>query len=177
MNISNPHRQQIVQEIDSLPDESLAELIGFISYLRYKSTRSQKNLHLDSSENYADNDIKTKLLCSSGKPLTASAVARQLSLALEQIENLRHNGLLIGIPAEGYGCLYPAFQFQEDGSIVAGLDKLLSSIDRFDVWMQLQFLQTGDLHLDGATPIDALKQGKLDRALFAAANYGEMRAA
>ena len=192
MNMSNPHRHQIVQEIDRLPEESLAELIGFIGYLRYKSTRSHpeeslqivipggRDVRVMATKLYtnsADNEIKSRLLCSSGKPLTTSAVARQLSVSLEQVENLRHSGFLIGIPAEEYGYLYPACQFQEDGSIIPDLDKLLRSLARFDIWMQLQFLQTGDLHLDGATPIDSLKQGKLEQALFAATNYGEMRAA
>jgi hypothetical protein len=61
--------------------------------------------------------------------------------------------------------------------VLPDLDKLLKALERFDEFMQLQFLQTGDIRLEGATPIDTLKQGRLDRALFAANNYGEMRAA
>ena len=122
----------------------------------------------------ANNDIKKRLLLASGKPLTISAVASKLFTSEEQVEILRKNRALMGIPVEGYNYLYPAFEFQENGSILPGFDKLLQSLDRFDVWMQLQFLQTGDLRLDGKTPIDALKQGKLKQALFAAENYAEM---
>jgi hypothetical protein len=125
----------------------------------------------------ANNDIKKMLLLASGKPLTISAVASKLFTSEEQVEILRKNRALMGIPVEGYNYLYPAFQFQKDGSILPSLDKLLQSLDRFDVWMQLQFLQTGDLLLDGATAIDVLKQGRLEQALFAAANYAEMCAA
>jgi|GEM_PF-366438 len=125
----------------------------------------------------ANNDIKKMLLLSSGKPLTISAVASKLFTSEEQVETLRKNSALMGIPVEGYSYLYPAFQFQEDGSILPSLDKLLQSLDRFDVWMQLQFLQTGDLLLAGATPIDVLRQGKLEKVLFAAENYAEMCAA
>jgi large subunit ribosomal protein L7/L12 len=127
--------------------------------------------------NSRNRDIKKELLLASGCPLTISAVARKQSTSEEQIEKLRKNRKLIGIPVEKYGYLYPAFQFKEDGSTLAGLDKLLQSLDRFDIWMQLQFLQTGDLRLEGETPINALKQGKLEQALFAAATYAEMCAA
>jgi hypothetical protein len=122
-------------------------------------------------------EIKKRLLFLSGKPLTAQAVARRLSIPIEWVENDRQKNHLIGIPVESYGYLYPAFQFTEDGAVLSNLDKLLQSLERFDVWMQLQFLQTGDLRLEGSTPIDALKQGKLDLVLSAAENYGEMRAA
>jgi hypothetical protein len=122
-------------------------------------------------------EIKRRLLLASGKPLTSQAVARQLSISIEWVEERRQKNQLIGIPAEGYGYLYPAFQFTEDGSVLPDLDKLLKALERFDEFMQLQFLQTGDIRLEGETPIDTLKQGKLDRALFAANNYGEMRAA
>jgi hypothetical protein len=126
--------------------------------------------------NLVGNDIKKTLLFASGKPLTVSAVAQKLSEVEEYVEQLRQNRQLIGIPAEGYGYLYPAFQFKENGSILADLEKLLKSLDRFDIWMQLQFLQTGDFLLEGATPIEVLKQGRLEQALFAAENYAEMRA-
>jgi hypothetical protein len=135
-----------------------------------------KNSQKHTSINLVGNEIKKTLLFASGKPLTVSAVAQKLSEVEEYVEKLRQNRQLIGIPAEGYGYLYPAFQFKENGSILADLDKLLRSLDRFDIWMQLQFLQTGDLLLEGATPIDVLKQGRLEKALFAAENYAEMRA-
>jgi hypothetical protein len=137
---------------------------------------TSKNYQNSNSINPTGNDIKKTLLLASGKPLTISVFAKKLSRSEEEVEQLRQNGQLIGIPTEEYGYLYPAFHFQEDGSILIGLDKLLKSLDCFDVWMQLQFLQTGDLLLDGETPLDVLKQGRLEQVLFAAANYAEMRA-
>jgi hypothetical protein len=148
-----------------------------------ESEERSLNLYQEATDNSpkilqpTNNDIKKILLLASGKPLTISAVSHKISASEERVELLRKNRELIGIPVEGYGYLYPAFQFKEDGSILPGFDKLLQALDRFDVWMQLQFLQTGDLRLDGATPIDALKQGKLEQALFAAENYAGMRAA
>jgi hypothetical protein len=153
-------------------------LLGFKPsvWFNAEDIKRGENSQKHTSINPVGNDIKKTLLFASGKPLTASAVAQKLSEVKEYVEKLRQNGQLIGIPAEGYGYLYPAFQFKEDGSILADLEKLLKSLDRFDIWMQLQFLQTGDFLLEGATPIEALKQGRLEQALFAAANYAEMRA-
>ena len=160
-----------LEEVGARVRTLLREEERHLNLYQSETDNSQKILQ---SEN---NDIKKMLLLASGKPLTISAVASKLFTSEEQIELLRKNRELIGTPVAGYSYLYPAFQFQEDGSILPGFDKLLQSLDRFDIWMQLQFLQTGDLLLEGATPIDALKQGKLEQALFAAANYAEMCAA
>jgi hypothetical protein len=122
-------------------------------------------------------DPKERLLFASGKPLTAKAVARKLSIPIEWVDERREKKQLMAIPVEKYGYLYPAFQFTEESSVLTDLDKLLQSLERFDVWMQLQFLQASNLRLEGATPIDTLKAGKLDLVLFAAKSYGEMRAA
>jgi hypothetical protein len=122
-------------------------------------------------------DPKERLLFASGKPLTAKAVARKLSIPIEWVDERREKKQLMAVPAEKYGYLYPAFQFTEESFVLTDLDKLLQSLERFDVWMQLQFLQASNLRLEGATPIDTLKAGKLDLVLFAAKSYGEMRAA
>jgi hypothetical protein len=136
-----------------------------------------KDIDCQQNQSDTENEIKKQLLLKSGKPFAPTAVARNLSITVDEVEELRQHHGLIGVPAEGYGYLYPAFQFREDGSVLVGLDKVLKALSHFSVWLQLQFLQTGDYRLEEATPIDALKQGKLDRALFAAKNYGEMRAA
>jgi hypothetical protein len=153
-------------------------LLGFKPSIWFNAEDMKRggNSQKYTSINLVGNDIKKTLLFASGKPLTVSAVAQKLSEVEEYVEQLRQNRQLIGIPAEGYGYLYPAFQFKENGSILADLEKLLKSLDRFDIWMQLQFLQTGDFLLEGATPIEVLKQGRLEQALFAAENYAEMRA-
>jgi hypothetical protein len=122
-------------------------------------------------------DPKERLLFASGKPLTAKAVARKLSIPIEWVDERREKKQLMAVPVEKYGYLYPAFQFTEESSVLTDLDKLLQSLERFDVWMQLQFLQASNLRLEGATPIDTLKAGQLDLVLFAAKSYGEMRAA
>jgi hypothetical protein len=41
VNTSIAKRQQIIEEIDTLPEDALAELGSFIAYLRYKSVDQQ----------------------------------------------------------------------------------------------------------------------------------------
>lgn len=41
MNTSTATRQQIIEEIDKLPEDALAELVSFIAYLRYKSVEQK----------------------------------------------------------------------------------------------------------------------------------------
>jgi hypothetical protein len=128
-------------------------------------------------EPLTSNEIKQQLLCTSGKPLVADAVARKLDISVEQVDERRQKHELIAAPSQEYGYLYPAFQFQPDGSVLKYLDKLLYSLRDFDPWMQLVFLQTGDIRLDGATPLEMLQQGEISQVLFAAHNYGTMQAA
>ncbi|WP_009633888.1 DUF2281 domain-containing protein [Synechocystis sp. PCC 7509] len=41
MDALTTNREQIIESIKTLPEESLAELINFVDYLRYKSTEKQ----------------------------------------------------------------------------------------------------------------------------------------
>jgi hypothetical protein len=41
MNTPTVTRQQIIQVIDTLPDDSFSELVNFIGYLRYKSVEQK----------------------------------------------------------------------------------------------------------------------------------------
>jgi hypothetical protein len=41
MDTLTTNRKQIIESIQTLPEESLAELINFVDYLRYKSTEKQ----------------------------------------------------------------------------------------------------------------------------------------
>ena len=49
MDTLTTNRKQIIESIQALPEESLAELINFVDYLRYKSTGRQSQ---KTSENF-----------------------------------------------------------------------------------------------------------------------------
>ncbi|OYQ65633.1 hypothetical protein B9G53_06615 [Pseudanabaena sp. SR411] len=44
MNTLTPTRQQIIELMDKLPDDSFPELVNFISYLRYKTVETKVHL-------------------------------------------------------------------------------------------------------------------------------------
>jgi hypothetical protein len=80
----------------------------------------------------------------------------------------------LGIPAIGYGFLYPAFQFAGDGTVLNGFSEALKALN-CDDFMKLQWFQTGDIRLEGQTPLEVLKSGNiedLESVLNAARNYG-----
>jgi hypothetical protein len=41
MNTSTLSRQQVIEVIDTLPDDAFSELVSFIGYLRYKSVEQK----------------------------------------------------------------------------------------------------------------------------------------
>ena len=41
MNTLTPTRQQIIEVIDNLPEDSFSELVNFIGYLRYKAVETK----------------------------------------------------------------------------------------------------------------------------------------
>lgn len=44
MNTLTPTRQQIIELIDNLPEDSFPELVTFIGYLRYKTVETKADL-------------------------------------------------------------------------------------------------------------------------------------
>ena len=75
-------------------------------------------------------DPKERLLFASGKPLTAKAVARKLSISIEWVDERREKKQLMAVPAKKYGYLYPAFQFTAEGSVLSDLEQLLPALER-----------------------------------------------
>lgn len=41
MNSLTPTRQQIIEEIDNLPEDAFSELVNFVGYLRYKAAETK----------------------------------------------------------------------------------------------------------------------------------------
>jgi hypothetical protein len=111
-----------------------------------------------------------------GGTLTAEEVADLLDITRQAVDKRRHQHQLIGLTQGRRGYAYPSFQF-EDGKTIAGLAEVLKALDAHDPWMQLTFFATGNSHLDGATPLVALRQGKLDSVIRVAETYGEQGAA
>jgi hypothetical protein len=67
--------------------------------------------------------------------------------------------------------VYPAWQFI-DGKVLSGLDQVLAFLKEDGAWTQIIFLLTGDIRLEGATPLEKLQKGEIDSVVWAAKCYG-----
>jgi hypothetical protein len=73
------------------------------------------------------------------------------------------------------GYSYPGFQFH-DGKTLKGLEAILGALSALDPWMQLNFFTNPNERLGKSTPIEALRDGKVDDVVRVASAYGEQGA-
>jgi len=120
-------------------------------------------------------NAKQKLLAQRGKALTGNDVCRILSCSLLELDAMRQNNQVLGVLVNGE-FVYPVWQFV-DGKVLTGLDKVLEALKDDGTWTQMIFLLTGDIRLEGATPLERLEAGDVDKVLWAADCYGSHIAA
>lgn len=74
---------------------------------------------------------------------------------------------LLACPTAEGELVFPTFQFDDDGSAVAGLESVLSTMSRgtADSWQVALWMRTPSNQLKGATPYEALIGGKFDAVL------------
>jgi len=116
--------------------------------------------------------IKTELLYKDDNPLSSEQVGALLRISRQAVDKRRNQGKLLGLSLGRRGYLYPSWQFQE-GEVLGGLDKILTALEEYDDWTKLMFFQTGDLRLDGKTPLECLQAGEIDNVILAAQCYGK----
>jgi hypothetical protein len=120
--------------------------------------------------------VGEELLAAEGGLLTAGAVSALLSVALGEVEKRRAAGSLLAVPAVAGGYAYPAWQFSA-GHTLPGLAQVLADLRGHDAWTQLVFFLRGHLRLGGATPLEELRQGQVEKVRRVARTYGEHGAA
>ncbi|GAB4217958.1 MAG: hypothetical protein OHK0012_24610 [Synechococcales cyanobacterium] len=120
--------------------------------------------------------IKHELLFEDGKPLTSEQVAELLKITRQAVDKRRSKLQLLAITTGRRGYLYPLVQFQDQG-VIPGLDRVLQALKDYSPWTQLMFLKSGDVRLEGQTPLACLKAGEVDQVVWAAQHYGEQGAA
>ena len=120
--------------------------------------------------------VKYELLYGDATPLSSSDVADLLHVSRQAVDKRRKKHQLLGVSLGRRGYLYPAEQFL-DGQTVSGLDKVLAALQEYSAWTQLMFLKTGDVRLQGKTPLDCLREGQVEDVVQAAECYGDQSAA
>ncbi|WP_262299469.1 antitoxin Xre/MbcA/ParS-like domain-containing protein [Microvirga sesbaniae] len=112
---------------------------------------------------------KAELVELAGGLYMPSYVAAILNIPQQLVEERRKAGELIAVEAqEGYR--YPACQFTPDG-IVAGLSEVLAVMPIRHDWMQLEWLLVPDEALEGLSPLEALRAGRLEDVLNIARDH------
>ena len=120
--------------------------------------------------------MKRNLLRECGGGWSASEVAEFLNITRQAVQKRRKKGTLLAVNPGGGGYVFPIWQF-DDGGVIAGLEKVLTSFVVENPWTKLSFFLTGDPRLGGRTPIDALRAEEVEAVRRAAASYGEHGAA
>jgi hypothetical protein len=91
----------------------------------------------------------------------------------QAIDKRVKEGSILAVPGPSNRRAYPTFQFNSDGSVVAGLKTVQDTLPTQNPWAILSFLTNPQTLLDGARPIDELRTGAIDRVVDAARNLGE----
>ncbi|HET9015576.1 MAG TPA: helix-turn-helix domain-containing protein [Thermomicrobiaceae bacterium] len=120
---------------------------------------------------------KERLLVAEGGTLSVAEVARRLGISRQAVDKRRRAGHLLAVTLGRRGFAYPAWQLDSERGLLPGLDRVLAALAGHDPWMQFAFMLTPNVRLEGETPLAALRAGRLDTVLDAAAAYGEQGAA
>jgi biotin operon repressor len=115
------------------------------------------------------------LVKKSGGVVRGEEVAALLGISRQAVDKRRRQGRLIGLTQGRRGYAYPAWQF-EGGRTLANLERVLDALRAHDPWMQLTFFVNANDRLNGHSPLEVLRSGKLEPVLQAAASYGKQEA-
>ncbi len=112
---------------------------------------------------------KAELTRMAGGLYTPSEVAAILAISELLVEERRKAGELIAVRlAESY--CYPACQFTPHG-IVTGLSEVLAVMPIRADWMRFEWLLVPDEALDGLSPLEALRAGRLEDVIDIARDH------
>jgi hypothetical protein len=100
---------------------------------------------------------------------TLSEVAAILAISEQLVEQRRKAGKLIAVET-GEGYRYPACQFTPHG-IVTGLSEVLAVMAIRHDWMRLEWLLVPDEALEGLSPLEALRAGRLEDVIDIARDH------
>lgn len=116
---------------------------------------------------------RRQLLEAEGGLLRVGRVSELFDISRQAVDKRRRAGRLIGVRAGRREWGYPAWQFASGGTTIPNLETVLLALRGHDPLMQIAFFLSGNVHLDGESPLGALRSGRLDSLMRAAEAYGE----
>lgn len=117
--------------------------------------------------------IKEETLLEAGGLLDLDDVMALLKTSREGIAKRVRAGTLLAVRGPDSSLHYPAAQFRADGTVVSGLKEVQEALPTTNAWVVLNFFVTPDDYLNGRTPIELLREGRLEVVVAAAHRYGE----
>ena len=94
----------------------------------------------------------------------------------QSIEKRVRTATMFSVAGPGNQRRYPVVQFDDDGSVIAGLPAVLAALPTASGFGILNFLIHPDHRLGNRRPIDVLKEGDVESVVLAARAMGEMGA-
>lgn len=119
--------------------------------------------------------LKQELLRDAGGAFSSGEVGQLLGISRQAVDQRARRSKLLAVPQGNGERLYPACQFDENGT-VAGLERLLGAFQVEAPWMRLSVLLDEEPALGGRTPIRALREGDIDAAIRLVRGFGEQGA-
>jgi len=112
-------------------------------------------------------------LADAGGSFDFSEVQRMLrGVSRQRIDRRVQEGSLLAVPGPSNRRRFPALQFDTNGEVVRGLERVQQALAFKSPWSVLNFLANPHSDLGAQRPIELLKQGKLDTVLAAAQRIG-----
>lgn len=125
--------------------------------------------------------VEKQILQDSGFTYSTTEVCSLLKIDPAQLESMRQQRKLVGLPLENGDRVYPQWQFVKTWffryRILKGLDLVLAALNHADSWEQVAFLLDPLAATDISTPLAALQAGKISQVLTVAHNFGRHGAA
>jgi hypothetical protein len=118
---------------------------------------------------------RKSILAAQGELLGVAEVAARLDMSPDEVLKRQERGRLLALPLDDGTFGFPSWQFAERG-LLPGLDTVFRNIGVDDPWMQAAYFLSGELRLDGRTPLEMLQRGEVEAVRRAAAAYGEQSA-
>ena len=161
--------------------EALSEAsdLGTLSVVLSRARLAPQAMDPALAEAYARGlEARERMVNAEGGCVSAEALGRLVGISRQAVDKRRRSGRLLAVRAsEGGDWLYPVWQVDERGAVVAGLESVLEQLQArgHDSWSQMIFFLEINV-TEELTALQALKDGKLDEVMRAARMYGEQGA-
>jgi hypothetical protein len=121
-------------------------------------------------------DARTRLIEENGGVFKTEQVAEYLGISPQAVNKRRASFQLLGLTFRRRGHVFPAWQFDQRGTI-AGLQEVLLALTEHDEWMQNVFFVSPNTRLAGRRPLDLLRDKRVSEVIEAAKDFGQHGAA